>query len=200
MALSHSLRRDAKLFILTILGISLLELGIFLYFGEITLPYLSPVVVVIGDHLAPFTTLIDPALVYVNLTQWFHPASNAYRATLKGRKYVAGLICQCMGSLMTVYCVLLKFPWVLEKVYGLKVGEGMCVGPCWKLWTELVLLVGVGFAVLVGWELDGGLYRRFMDRQVEKLKRKDAEKAAKGMLAAGGDLETSYSKLSVTVK
>lgn len=83
----------------------------------------------------------------------------------------------------------LKFSWVAKKVFGLKVEKGMCVGPCWKLGTELVLLVMVIFAVIMGWELDGGLYGRFMDRQVEKLKQKDAMKAAKEILAAGGDME-----------
>jgi len=65
----------------------------------------------------------------------------------------------------------------------------MCVGPCWKLWTELVLLVMVAFAVMMGWELDGGLYGRLMDRQVEKLKQGGAKKTAEGVLAAGGDTE-----------
>ena len=57
------------------------------------------------------------------------------------------------------------------------------------MWTELVLLVVVVFAVIMGWDLDGGLYVRFMDRQIEKLKQKDAEKAVKEILAAGGDQE-----------
>ena len=30
-------------------------------------------------------------------------------------------------------------------------------------WTEPVLVVLVVFAVIVGWDLDGGLYGRFMD-------------------------------------
>ncbi len=193
MAFSPSFRRNGKLIILVLLGMSLLELGIFLYSDVITVPYLSPVVVAAGNSLTPFTPLIDPALVYVNLTQWLHPAWSAYRATLKRRQYIWSVIGQSIGSFMAVYCIALKFPWVLENIYGLKM-EGVCVGPCWKLWTELVLLVVVVFAVLMGWELDGGLYERFLVRQVEKLKQKDAEKAAKGMLAADGDMELPYSK------
>lgn len=57
------------------------------------------------------------------------------------------------------------------------------------MWTELVLLVVVVLAVIMGWDLDGGLYVRFMDRQIEKLKQKDAEKAVEEILAAGGDQE-----------
>jgi hypothetical protein len=67
----------------------------------------------------------------------------------------------------------------MERMYGLRADEGMCVGPCWKLWTELMLVAFVIFAVVMGWDLDGGIYWRFMDRQVEKLKQEDAEKAAK---------------------
>lgn len=67
----------------------------------------------------------------------------------------------------------------MERMYGLRVDEGMCVGPCWKMWTELMLVAFVIFAVVMGWDLDGGIYWRFMDRQVEKLKQQDAEKAAK---------------------
>ena len=63
------------------------------------------------------------------------------------------------------------------------------MGPCWKLWTELALLVIVCFVVAMGWELDGGLLWRFMDRAVEKLQQRDAERAAKERLAAGGDME-----------
>jgi len=77
----------------------------------------------------------------------------------------------------------------MKRVYGLDVEEGMCVGPCWKLWTELVVLVMVVFAVIMGWELDGGLYGKFMDSQLEKLKQKDAKKAAEGLMATGRDVE-----------
>jgi hypothetical protein len=98
-------------------------------------------------------------------------------------------MCQTFSSLSLVCSISLKFSWVMRKVYGLKIEDGICVGPCWKLWTELVLLVMVVFAVIMGWELDGGLYSRFMDRQVEKLKQNDVKKATKEIVAAGGDIE-----------
>jgi hypothetical protein len=191
MALSPSFRRTVKAAILTVLVVSLFDLGLLLYFGVFTIPYLSPVVLAIGNSLSPFTPLFDPAMAYVCLKQWLHRAANGYRATLRRRRYVAGLISQSIGSLMLIFSISLKFTWVMESVYGWKVeeGVGMCIGPCWKLWTELVLLVMVVFAVIMGWDLDGGLYDRFMDRQIEKLKQHDAEKAAKEILAAGADTE-----------
>jgi hypothetical protein len=188
MALSSSFRRNVKAVILAMLVIGLFHLGLLLYCEIFTVPYLSPVVLAIGNSLSPFTPLVNPAIAYVNLKQWLHPAANAYRATLRRRRYVAGLICQFIGSLMLIFSISLKFPWVMERVYGVKV-EGMCVGPCWKLWTELVLLVMVVIAAIMRWDLDGGLYGRWMDRQIEKLKQKDAERAAEERLAAGGDME-----------
>jgi hypothetical protein len=172
MALSAKFYKTVKIVILTLLAQSVLYLGIWLYLGLITIPYLSPIAVYIGDCLSPLTPLFDPTMAYVNLKQWLHPASKAYRKTMKRRQYIA-----------------LRFSWVWDKILGLKVADGMCVGPCWKLWTELALLVIVCFVVAMGWELDGGLLWRFMDRAVEKLQQRDAERAAKERLAAGGDME-----------
>ena len=90
---------------------------------------------------------------------------------------------------MIVYLIALRFSWVWDKLFGLEVGDGICVGPCWKLWTELALLATVCFVVAMGWELDGGLLWRSMDRAVEKLQQRDAERAAKQRLAAGRDME-----------
>jgi hypothetical protein len=189
MALSPSFRRHVKLFILTALVTSLFYLGLSLYCGIFTIPYLSPVALVIGNSLSPFTPLINPAIAYANLKQWLHPAGNAYLATRKRRQYVASLIYRFIASFMLIFAISIKVSWFMKSLYGLEDEEGMCVGPCWKLWTELVLLVVVVFAVIMGWDLDGGLYVRFMDRQVEKLKQIDAEKAAEEILAAGGDQE-----------
>jgi hypothetical protein len=179
MAFSPSFRQKVKMALLTLLGAGLLYLGVFIYFGLVTIPYVSPVVLVVGNTLSPFTPLITPALAYCNIKLWLHPAMNAYRATLKGRRYATSLIPQYISVVMLVFYTLVKFFWVMERMYGLRADEGMCVGPCWKLWTELMLVAFVIFAVVMGWDLDGGIYWRFMDRQVEKLKQQDAEKAAK---------------------
>jgi hypothetical protein len=190
MALSAKFYKTVKIVILTLLAQSVLYLGIWLYLGLITIPYLSPIAVYIGDCLSPLTPLFDPTMAYVNLKQWLHPASKAYRKTLKGRRqYIASLTPLYVSSLAIVYLIALRFSWVWDKILGLKVADGMCVGPCWKLWTELALLVTVCFVVAMGWELDGGLLWRFMDRAVEKLQQRAAERAAKERLAAGGDME-----------
>ena len=84
-----------------------------------------------------------------------------------------------MASLGIVFSVSLNFSWVMEYMYGLRVGEGMCTGPCWKLWAELGLLGAVVVIKVVGVELDGGMYGRYLDRQLLKLKEKDEEKAPK---------------------
>lgn len=99
-----------------------------------------------------------------------------------------------MASFAMAFSVSLKLSWVMENLYGLRVGEGMCVGPCWKLWAELGLLGAVVVAKVVGLDLDGGMYGRYLDRQLVKLKEKDAEKAAKQMVRDGdikevGDIE-----------
>ena len=190
MALSAKFYKTVKIVILTLLAQSVLYLGIWLYLGLITIPYLSPIAVYIGDCLSPLTPLFDPTLAYMNLKQWLHPASKAYRKTLKGRRqYIASLWPLYFSSLVIVYLIALRFSWVWDKLFGLEVGDGICVGPCWKLWTELALLVTVCFVVAMGWELDGGLLWRSMDRAVEKLQQRDAERAAKQRLAAGRDME-----------
>jgi len=79
-----------------------------------------------------------------------------------------------MASLAMVFSVSLKLSWVMENIYGLRVGEGMCVGPCWKLWAELGLLGAVVVVKVVGVELDGGMYGRYLDMQLVKLKEKMA--------------------------
>lgn len=96
-----------------------------------------------------------------------------------------GVFCQLMASLAMVFSVGLKLSWVMENIYGLKVGEGMCVGPCWKLWAELGLLGAVVVVKVVGVDLDRGMYGRYLDMQLLKLKEKDAEKAAKKMVGDG---------------
>ena len=79
-----------------------------------------------------------------------------------------------MASLAMVFSVSLKLSWVMENIYGLRVGEGMCVGPCWKLWAELGLLGAVVVVKVVGVVLDGGMYGRYLDMQLVKLKEKMA--------------------------
>jgi hypothetical protein len=177
MAFSPLFRLNVKAIILSLLVMSLLYLGIFLYLDVITIPYLSPVAVAVGDSLSPFTPLIDPLFAYINLKQWLHPAATTYRAAAKGSRYRAIVLAQSIGSFMTVFCISIKFSWVMQILYGLK-SEGMCVGPCWKLWMEFVLAAMVVFAVIMGRDLDGGLYGRYIDRQVLKMKQADAEKAS----------------------
>jgi hypothetical protein len=151
MALSAKFYKTVKIVILTLLAQSVLYLGIWLYLGLITIPYLSPIAVYIGDCLSPLTPLFDPTMAYVNLKQWLHPASKAYRKTMKRRQYIASLMCLSVSSLAIVYLIALRFSWVWDKILGLKVADGMCVGPCWKLWTELALLVIVCFVVAMSW-------------------------------------------------
>ena len=79
-----------------------------------------------------------------------------------------------MASLAMVFSVSLKLSLVMENIYGLRIGEGMCVGPCWKLWAELGLLGAVVVVKVVGVELDGGMYGRYLDMQLVKLKEKMA--------------------------
>jgi hypothetical protein len=187
MAFSPLLRRVGKAIILNLLIFSLMYLGIFLYFDVITIPYLSPAVVVIADSLSPFTPLWNPAMAYINLKQWLHPIAIAHRASLKRRHYVLTCLCQSIAAVFTLYSIALNFSWVMETVYGLKSGEGMCVGPCWKVWTQTMLLIIVVFAEIAGWELDGGLYVRFMDRQIQKFKQDEARNATEETFAHGGE-------------
>jgi hypothetical protein len=163
-------------------------LSIFIYFDVITIPYLTPLVITAANTLSPMTPLFNPIIFYLNLTNWFHPACATYRKTLKRKQYLLGVFCQLMASLAMVFSVGLKLSWVMEYTYGLRVGEGMCVGPCWKLWAELSLLGAVVVVKVVGLELDGGMYGRYLDRQLVKLKEKDAEEAAKKMVG-GGDIK-----------
>jgi hypothetical protein len=100
MAFSPSFRQKVKMALLTLLGAGLLYLGVFIYFGLVTIPYVSPVVLVVGNTLSPFTPLITPALAYCNIKLWLHPAMNAYRATLKGRRYATSLIPQYISVVM----------------------------------------------------------------------------------------------------
>jgi hypothetical protein len=171
-----------------LLGMSLMYLLIFIYYDVISIPYLKPLVVTAANTLSPLTPLLNPIIFYFNLTNWFHPACATYRKTLKRKQYLLGVFCQLMASLAMVFSVSLKLSWVMENMYGVRVGEGMCVGPCWKLWAELGLLGAVVVAKVVGVELDGGMYGRYLDRQLVKLKEKDEEKAAKKM-GAGGDIK-----------
>jgi hypothetical protein len=171
--------------LLTLLIISLMYLAIFIYFDVITIPYLSPLVITTANTLSPLTPLFNPIILYFNLTPLFHPASITYRKTLKRKQYLMGVACQLVANLAIVFSVSSKLSWVMENMYGLKIGEGMCVGPCWKLWAELGLLGAVVVVKVVGLELDGGMYGRFLDRQLLKLKEKDAEKVAKKMLGNG---------------
>ena len=196
MAFSPLFRRAAKTVLLCWLLMVVMNLAILLYFDVITIPYLSPLVVVVGDSLSPFTPLIDPLFVYTNLKHWLHPAARAYRATQKGRRYAAMVISLCFSNVMLVFCVSTKFSWVMQLIFGFE-SEEMCVGPCWKLWTELLLIAVVVFAVAMGWDLDGGLYGRFIDRQILKAKQMEAEKAEKEMLAAGGDNEKALGAVSI---
>ncbi|KAH8821339.1 hypothetical protein F5884DRAFT_83784 [Xylogone sp. PMI_703] len=177
MAFSPGLRQKLKAIILALIFMCLFDLAIFIYYDTITIPYLSPAVHALGNALYPFTPIITPVIVYFNLKQWRHPGWKAFRATLTRRQYISTIIPQYVAGFMIIFCISLKVPWVVEKLYGLEIDDGMCVGPCWKSWTELGLLVFVFIAVFMHWDLDGGAYDRFLDRQIEKLKQKDAEKA-----------------------
>jgi hypothetical protein len=185
MAFSPSFWRNAKIVFLCLLVMSLMYLSIFIYFNVITIPYLTPLVITTANTLSPLTPLFNPIIFYFNLTHWFHPPCATYRNTLKRKQYLMGVFCQLMGTLAMVFSVSLKLSWVMENIYGLKVGEGMCVGPCWKLWAELCLLGAVVVVKVVGLELDGGMYGRYLDRQLVKLKEKDEEKAAKKRVGDG---------------
>lgn len=66
----------------------------------------------------------------------------------------------------------------------------MCTGPCWKLWAEWALDAFVLFAGVMGWDLDGGLLGRYLDRQIEAQMKKDAEKAAEDEKLSLGDEES----------
>ncbi|KIN04975.1 hypothetical protein OIDMADRAFT_50804 [Oidiodendron maius Zn] len=118
---SPSIRQNVKVAILTVLGMGLVNLGVLIYFGVVTIPYVSPIVMAFGNSISPFTPLITPAIAYCNFKQWLHPAGNAYRATLKGGKYAASLIPQYVASVFLISCTLLKFSWIMERIYGLKV-------------------------------------------------------------------------------
>jgi hypothetical protein len=185
MPFSPSFWRNAKIVFLMLLGMSLIYLSIFIYFNVITIPYLNPLVITAANTLSPLTPLFNPILFYFNLTNWFHPPCVTYRKTLKRKQYLLGVFCQLMASLAMAFSVSLKLSWVMENIYGLRDGEGMCVGPCWKLWAELGLLGAVVVVKVVGLELDGGMYGRYLDMQLVKLKEKDAEKAAKKMVGDG---------------
>lgn len=178
MALPRSFKESLLLFIAVFLGMCVINFGILIYFGLFTIPYLSPVVVALGDALSPLTPLIIPVTAYGNIKQWTHPSLRAYRATLRRPAYITGIIGLSCGAFSVVACILLRFSWVVESLYGLETETGMCIGPCWKLWTELGLLAVVILAEIVGLELDGGAYGRYLDRQLENLRKKDAERIA----------------------
>jgi hypothetical protein len=189
MALPRSIVKNAKAAILAVLVVGLLDLGILIYFDLITIPYVSPVIVAFGDSISPFTPLITPASVYLNIKTWLHPATSAYQSRTR-RRYVSGLICYCIANLALLYSTLLKFSWFMDMVYGLNDG-GSCIGPCWKLWAELVLVALVLFACLMGWDLDGGVLRRFLDRHVEEQIKKDVERAGEDSKVSLGDEESA---------
>lgn len=177
-----------KTIIITVLATSLVNLEVVLYLDVITIPYLTPLAMAIGDSLYPFTPLVDPIFLYINIKQWLHPGKAAYRDATMGRRYGEMIIPQVIGTVMILFCILIKFSGVAQIIYGFEIEE-MCVGPCWKLWAELVLEAMVILAVIIGWDLDGGHYERFIDRQIMQMKQKDMEKAEKERLASGWDNE-----------
>jgi hypothetical protein len=188
MALSRSFVKNAKAAVLTLVLLVLLDLGVFIYYDLITIPYVSPAIVALGDSISPFTPLITPAALYLNIKAWLHPAASAYRSRTK-RRYVTALICHCIACLALIHSTMVKLSWFMNMVYGLDDG-GSCVGPCWKLWAELVLVAVVLFACFMGWDLDGGLFGRNLDRQVKEQINKEAERAAQDSKVSLGDEES----------
>jgi hypothetical protein len=188
MANSLLSRRNAKLILLPILLTSFVYLEIFLYFGAIKIAYLTPAAVAFGDFIYPFTTLINPTLLYCNLKAWSYLWTKSCRAALKLSRFVAAAATQSVVSLAIAMGVSLKSQWGLEKLYGLKI-EGLCLGPCWMVWAEFALMALAAISVALGWDFEGGLFERHFERQLESLGWKKEEKAAKEALATGVDIE-----------
>ncbi|KIN08825.1 hypothetical protein OIDMADRAFT_16768 [Oidiodendron maius Zn] len=176
-----SFRRYAKVFFLFLCWAVAFHGGIFTYLEELDNTYVTSILTFCASWIRSYDFILHPLLVYVSLQIWRVIWSRTYREFISRLMFILILVVMSLTSFPVAWGVIKWFYCALDKLYETRAGRtGICLGECWKVWTELALFAAVFISAAFGWDLDGGYYRQAVDKAIEKRKQeKEAEKAAK---------------------
>ena len=176
-----SFRRYAKVFFLFLCWAVTIHGGIFTYLEELHNTYATSILTFCASWISSYAFILYPLLVYVNLQIWRVFWSRTYREYVSRPVFIVVRVAASLTSFSVAWDVIKRFYCALDKLYEIRAGRtGICLGECWKVWTELALFAAVFISAAFGWDLDGGYYRKSVYKALEKRKQeKETEKAAK---------------------